>query len=127
MTTILKSDNFVSLPSNSNGMHTLGFTTENPDDLKLLASLADRLGVKSIDIRNAEIIELLQEEELRLELALYLFQSNRISMGKASALSGLHQFDFQKILAGRKIPIHYDTEDFKDDIKTLNESESGYH
>lgn len=108
-------------------MHTLGFTTENPDDLQLLASLADRLGVRSLDIQNPEIIELLQEEELRLELALYLFQSNRISLGKASALSGLHQFDFQKILASRKIPIHYDAEDFKDDINTLNESERGYH
>lgn len=108
-------------------MYTLGFTTENPDDLQLLASLANRIGIKSIDIQNTEIIELLQEKELRLELALYLFQSNRISMGKASVLAGLHQFDFQKNLASREIPIHYDVEDLKDDMKTLNESERGYH
>ena len=108
-------------------MHAIGFKTENPGDLQLLASLAERLGIKPIDIQNPEIIELLQEKELRLELALYLFQNNRVSLGKASVIAGLHPHSFQKILAERKIPIHYDVADLKEDIQTLNESESGYH
>jgi predicted HTH domain antitoxin len=61
------------------------------------------------------------ENELFLEIVLMLFQKEKISLGKASELLGLHRMQFQKLLADRDICIHYDVADFQDDLKTLQD------
>lgn len=61
----------------------------------------------------------LSEQELLLEVILLLFQQNRISLGKASQLSGMTRLQFQHELATRKIPVHYDVEDFEQDLENL--------
>ncbi len=60
------------------------------------------------------------DEELRLEIAVMLYASNRLTLGQASELCGSSQFEFQNILGERKIPIHYDVEEFERDMKTLD-------
>lgn len=50
----------------------------------------------------------LSEHELFLEIVLMLFRQDRISLGKASELMGLHRMQFQKLLSDRGICIHYD-------------------
>ena len=45
-----------------------------------------------------------------------------MTLAAANRLAGLPRLDFQKKLADRKIPIHYDVEDFRDDMNTLRES-----
>ena len=57
--------------------------------------------------------------DILLRIAIEFFKEERLSLGKASRLAGLHQFQFQKELAKRKIPIHYDVEDFEMDMQTL--------
>ena len=57
--------------------------------------------------------------ELRRELAIYLFQQGRLSFGKAREMAGMTLWTFQQTLAGREIPIHYDVEDYKEDLATL--------
>jgi predicted HTH domain antitoxin len=52
-------------------------------------------------------------------LALALFQQSKLSFGKARELAGLSVLEFQRELGRRKIPIHYDTADFEQDIATL--------
>ncbi|MDX2212166.1 MAG: UPF0175 family protein [Oculatellaceae cyanobacterium bins.114] len=59
------------------------------------------------------------ESELMKEIAVMLFQQDRITLGKAAQLSGMHQITFQKLLASRKICIHYDVEDLAQDISSL--------
>jgi predicted HTH domain antitoxin len=60
--------------------------------------------------------------KLRLELAIILFQRESLTLGQASKIAGLHQLQFQRELAKRKIPIHYDVDDFEKDIATLKGS-----
>lgn len=59
------------------------------------------------------------EDELRLEIALLLFQKEKLTMGQASRLAGMSLLQFQHLLAGRGIPVHYDIADFEEDLKTL--------
>jgi predicted HTH domain antitoxin len=59
----------------------------------------------------------LTEAEIRAELALTLFQREHLTLGQAAILAGLHQLDFQRLLASRKIPIHYGIEEMKQDLE----------
>ena len=63
----------------------------------------------------------LTEEELRLELAVRLFELERLTLGQASRLAGLSQFSFQGVLGQRRISVHYDEHDFQEDVETLRE------
>jgi predicted HTH domain antitoxin len=62
----------------------------------------------------------LQPEALKLRLALMLFKEELITLGQAAEIAGLHQMQFQKELAKRKIPIHYGEEDFERDLITIS-------
>jgi len=61
------------------------------------------------------------ENELLLEIVLMLFRQDKISLGKASELIGLHRMQFQKLLSDREICVHYDVADFQDDLHSLEE------
>jgi predicted HTH domain antitoxin len=61
------------------------------------------------------------EHELLLEIVIMLFQQDKISLGKASELLGMHRMQLQKLLADRGICVHYDVADFQEDLKTLQE------
>ncbi len=57
-------------------------------------------------------------EEVRLGLAIWLFQEKQVSLGKCAQVAGMHKVLFQKELAKRKIPVHYTEEDFERDMKS---------
>lgn len=61
------------------------------------------------------------EAELKQELALTLFQRERLTLAQASRLAGLGQLAFQAMLAEREIPIHYGIEEFHADLRTLRQ------
>lgn len=61
----------------------------------------------------------MSEEELRQELAALLFQKDRLTLGQASRLAGMDLLRFQHLLASRGIPVHYDVEEFEQDLSTL--------
>lgn len=61
----------------------------------------------------------MSEAELKLEIAIMLFQKDKISIGKARHLAGMNLLEFQREIARRGICIHYDVEEFEEDIKTL--------
>ncbi len=63
------------------------------------------------------------ENDLFGEIVLMLFQQDKISLGKASELLGLHRMQFQKLISERGICVHYDIEEFQEDLKTLEETE----
>ena len=58
----------------------------------------------------------LTEAELKAELALALFQRERLTLGQAAILAGLPQLDFQRLLASRRIPLHYGIEAMEQDL-----------
>jgi predicted HTH domain antitoxin len=59
--------------------------------------------------------------ELMQELALALFQREKLTLGQASRLAGMSQWQFQQLLGSRGIAIHYRVEDFEADLRTLEE------
>ncbi len=61
----------------------------------------------------------LTETQAVLDLAVGLFTERRVTLGRAAAVAGLTQTDFQQELGRRGIPIHYDVEDLRADLRTL--------
>ena len=58
-------------------------------------------------------------DELRVELALHLFEMGKLSFGKARELAGMTVWEFQDLLGKRGIPVHYDLEEYEQDLQTL--------
>lgn len=61
------------------------------------------------------------EDEMRLEIALMLFEKERFTLGQASRFARLHPMQFQQELALRRIPIHYGEKEFEQDLATVNQ------
>lgn len=61
----------------------------------------------------------LTPNELLIEMATYLYDKERLTMGQAKKLAGLNQIAFQKELAKRKIAIKYDLSDLEKDLENL--------
>jgi len=72
----------------------------------------------TIDLPDAQQIN---EAALRTELAIALFQQERITLGTASQRASLHQLEFQQLIASRGICVYYDIEDLEQDLKSLRE------
>ncbi|HHP7243879.1 MAG TPA: UPF0175 family protein [Elainellaceae cyanobacterium] len=61
------------------------------------------------------------ETDLRQELAVALFQQEKITLGTASQIAGIHQIEFQRLIASRGICVHYDVEDLEQDLSSLRQ------
>ena len=59
--------------------------------------------------------------ELMQELAVALFQRDKLTLGQASRLAAMDQWQFQQLLASRGNPLHYDVAEFEADLRTLAE------
>ena len=65
----------------------------------------------------------MSESELMREIVLMLFQQEKLTLGKASRLLNLSSIELQRLLASRKICVHYDVEDFRYDLKSLQKQD----
>lgn len=61
----------------------------------------------------------LTKSELKLELAVHLFEQGKLSLGKARDLANMDIWQFLHVLGSRRIPIHYDVEEYEEDLDTL--------
>ncbi|NEQ33783.1 MAG: UPF0175 family protein [Leptolyngbya sp. SIO4C5] len=62
----------------------------------------------------------LTPSEFRQEIALHLFQTDRLTLGYASQLAEMPLNAFRQLLKQRNIPLYsYDVEDFELDLKNL--------
>lgn len=60
--------------------------------------------------------------EFRQEIAIYLFQTGRLTLGYASRLADMPLNTFRQLLKQHKIALYsYDVEDFELDLKNLQE------
>lgn len=64
----------------------------------------------------------MSEEDLMLEIIIMLFEKEKISLAKASYLAGMHQIEFQHLIGSRGICVHYGVEEFREDVKSLQEN-----
>lgn len=63
----------------------------------------------------------LSEADIKLELAISLYQQRKISTGQARHLAGMHLLEFRREISSREICVNYDVEDFEADIATLKQ------
>jgi predicted HTH domain antitoxin len=61
----------------------------------------------------------MSETELKVELAVRLYQLQVLSMGRAAKLAGIPYVQMMSELTQRKIPMNYDVPDFLKDVETL--------
>jgi predicted HTH domain antitoxin len=61
----------------------------------------------------------MSESELRQEIALVLYEKEKITLAQASRLAEMARLQFQHLLASRGLFINYDVEDFEQDLATL--------
>ena len=59
--------------------------------------------------------------ELKVEMAVYLYAQERLSIGKARELAGMSLWEFRQLLTLRRISPHYDETDLDEDVATLRE------
>lgn len=77
-------------------------------------------GSVQIEIHDEALRELqLTETQAVLDLVVGLFTERRVTLGRAAAVAGLTQSDFQPELARCGIPIHDGVEDLWSDLHTL--------
>ncbi len=66
-------------------------------------------------------VETFSQSDWLREIAIALFQQERISLARASKIAGMDVIDLQKLLADRDICVHYDVEDFEQDVQHLRD------
>ncbi len=71
--------------------------------------------------REIPLVTRMTAAELKQELAFALYAQGKISFGKARELAGLTVWQFQNQMAARGLPLHYDREEFAEDVATLRE------
>ncbi len=65
----------------------------------------------------------MSESDLMKEIAILLFQKEKLTLEKASRMAGMQRIQFQHLLASRQIAPHYDINEFIDDMETLKRLE----
>lgn len=63
----------------------------------------------------------MDEAELRQELALVLFERERLTLAQAAHFAGMERLRFQHLLASRGLCPHYDVPEFEADLETLRD------
>ena len=59
------------------------------------------------------------QADLLVELAVLLYQREKLSLGRAAQLAGMGKWAFNDLLAARDVPMHYDEGDLRRDMATL--------
>jgi len=56
------------------------------------------------------------KHQVRVMAALKMFELGKLSSGKAAELAGMSRLDFNDVLAGRGIPMHYGQKELEEDL-----------
>jgi predicted HTH domain antitoxin len=64
---------------------------------------------------------MLTPQQLKVELAVHLFEQEKLSFGKARQLAGMTVWQLMQLLGSRGIPIHYDVAEYEEDLETLKQ------
>ncbi|WP_295399695.1 UPF0175 family protein [uncultured Thiocystis sp.] len=65
----------------------------------------------------------LTPSEIKRELAILLFEQDRLTLARAAALADMPWLTFQHLLASRGISPHYDVAEFEQDLIALQQTE----
>ena len=85
---------------------------------------------KELDVSTVSVLEVSQDildsarltpSELKVEMAVHLYEQSSLSIGKARELADMTLWELRQLLASRRIPSHYDETDLDEDVATLRE------
>lgn len=62
----------------------------------------------------------LRPERALLHLAIGAFAAEDVTLGQAADIAGISQTEMMRELSRRRIPLHYDHEEFAEDIQTID-------
>jgi predicted HTH domain antitoxin len=65
------------------------------------------------------IVEPLDKHKMLLEIAIYLFENDKITLGKAAELVGIPKMQMQREIGSRGICMHYDEEMLQNDLEFI--------
>lgn len=60
-----------------------------------------------------------------LHLAIGLYVAREVTLGQAANIAHLTQFQFQRELASREIPLNYSMDDLQKDLQAVRELQAG--
>ncbi|MCF7674729.1 MAG: UPF0175 family protein [Akkermansiaceae bacterium] len=92
-------------------------TRLDPADLALIQSLAELEGCDRATLIKSLLRSGLQS--LRRERAVKAFRRDEVSLSRAAELAGLSLWDFLALMGPEKLELHYDVEEFEDDLNAL--------
>lgn len=100
---------------------TINIAARMPD---LVAKDIDYIANEENVDRSKVIRELLSRalKEKLVDLALDKYRRGKVSIGRAAELAKIPLADFMKLTAERKITVHYDMQDLKEDIGAAREA-----
>jgi predicted HTH domain antitoxin len=62
----------------------------------------------------------LSEPEVLVELAVLLYERDKLTLGHAAKLARMDKWAFNDLLADREIPMHYDVKEWEHDLATIH-------
>ena len=72
-----------------------------------------------IEIPDTALEHPLNRDKMLLEIAIYLFEKDKLTLGKAAELVGIPKMQMQNEIGGRGINMHYDEEMLENDLKAI--------
>lgn len=69
----------------------------------------------------------ISEQEVKCELAIALFQQDKLTLAQAARLANVSRLDMQQLLSSRRIPAQYTRTDWEDDQRSLKAQEPVAH
>lgn len=63
----------------------------------------------------------LTEADARADLAVALYQRERLTLAQAARFAGVDRITFHRLLAEHEVPLNYDFSDFEQDVAVLRQ------
>ncbi len=86
--------------SHANSLH---LKEQKTNKMKTLTSITIDIPSDLLLAINADEIEL--KQNIKISLAIHLYQQEKLTIGKAAQLAGLSRLEFDKLLSNNRIPI----------------------
>lgn len=72
-----------------------------------------------IELPDAVLQNPLDRNKMLLEIAIYLFEKDKLTLGKAAEFAGIPKMQMQNEIGDRGINMHYDEEMLQNDLKFI--------
>ncbi len=67
----------------------------------------------------AALEQTLKPQSAKLHFAVGAFAAEEVTLGQAADIAGISQTEFMRELSRRRIPMHYEQEEFAEDLVTI--------